>query len=161
MDQEQEVGKSWYAAKVFFNRVAEVSKVCEEMEVKNYIPSDVITSLAFFYCTESELFDIQKELYQRIHVYTRLDSRDPMPIPQREMDLFIMVTSSGDNNLLFLGDDKPEYHQGDRVRVTEGPFKGAEGHIKRIKKDRRLIITIPGIAAVATTFIPPQFLEKV
>jgi transcription antitermination factor NusG len=54
-----------------------------------------------------------------------------------------------------------QYHEGDLVRVTEGPFKGAVGHIKRIKKDRRLIVSISGIAAVATSYIHPQFLETV
>ena len=60
-----------------------------------------------------------------------------------------------------LGDDRPEYHMGDRVVVTQGPFKGAEGHIKRIKKDRRLVVTIPGVVAVATAYIPPDFLKKI
>jgi transcription antitermination factor NusG len=77
------------------------------------------------------------------------------------MEVFIFVSSSGAQGLTFLGDDRPEYHQGDLVRVTDGPFKGAEGHIKRIKKDRRLVVSIRGVAAVATTFIHPQFLEVV
>ena len=47
------------------------------------------------------------------------------------------------------------------MRVLEGPLKGAEGYIKRIRKDRRLLVAIEGFIAVATTFIPPQFLEKV
>jgi transcription antitermination factor NusG len=45
--------------------------------------------------------------------------------------------------------------------VTDGPFKGAEGHIKRIKRDRRLIVSIDGVVAVATTYIHPKFLKKV
>ena len=50
---------------------------------------------------------------------------------------------------------------GVRVRVTEGPFKGAEGYIKRIKGNRRLIVSIEGVVAVATTYIPGCFLEKI
>ena len=57
--------------------------------------------------------------------------------------------------------DRPEYHEGDRVRVTDGPFKGAEGHIRRIRRDRRLVVTIPGIVAVATTYIHPALLKRV
>ena len=45
--------------------------------------------------------------------------------------------------------------------VTGGPFKGAEGHIKRIKRDRRLIVTIKGVVAVATAYIHPSLLRKV
>lgn len=162
MQQEAiELEKSWYAAKVFYNKTAELTRLCEEMSVKTYIPSSVITSLAFVYCTDVEIRQIQNALVSKLSVYTYVGNRNPIPISNKEMELFIFVTSADDNNLLFLGDDCPEYHQGDRVRVTEGPFKGAEGHVKRIKKDRRLIISIPGVVAVATAFIPPQFLEKV
>ena len=45
--------------------------------------------------------------------------------------------------------------------VTDGPFKGAEGHIRRIKKDRRLVVTIAGVVAVATTYIHPSMLKKI
>jgi transcription antitermination factor NusG len=77
------------------------------------------------------------------------------------MEIFRFVVTAGRQGLTLLGDDKPEYHMGDRVVVTDGPFKGAEGHIKRIKKDRRLVVSISGVAAVATTYIHPQFLETI
>jgi len=54
-----------------------------------------------------------------------------------------------------------EYHVGEKVRVINGHFKGLEGYIKRIKKDRRLIVTIEGVVAVATEYIPRDFLEKI
>ena len=71
------------------------------------------------------------------------------------------MVSAGRDGLELLGDDRPEYHEGDRVVVTDGPFKGAEGHIKRIKRDRRLVVTIRGVVAVATTYIHPSLLRKV
>ena len=73
--------------------------------------------------------------------------------------MFIFVCTAGQQGLSYLGEDKPEYHKGDRVRVTDGVFKGAEGYVKRIKKDRRLVVSIRGVVAVATSYIPPQFLE--
>jgi hypothetical protein len=75
--------------------------------------------------------------------------------------MFLFVCTAGEQGLTYLGDDRPEYHQGDRVRVIDGPFKGAEGHIKRIKKDRRLVVTVSGVAAVATSYIHPSLLEVV
>ena len=90
-----------------------------------------------------------------------MDDRRPSVVSDREMEVFRFVVSAGREGLELLGDDKPEYHQGDRVVVTGGPFKGAEGHIKRIKKDRRLVVTISGVVAVATTYIHPSLLRKV
>ena len=47
------------------------------------------------------------------------------------------------------------------MRVTDGPFRGAEGSIQRIHGDRRLLVSIRGICAVATTYIPKAFLEEI
>jgi hypothetical protein len=116
--------------------------------------------LFFLHCGEEKLSQFAAKHRNDAVPYTRLDSRQPAVIPDREMEIFRFVVSSGYQGLLFLGDDRPEYHLGDRVVVTDGPFKGAEGHIKRIKKDRRLVITIPGVVAVATAYIHPDFLKK-
>lgn len=151
----------WYAAKVFFNKTAPIVSFLQSVSVHFYLPSDIIPSLLFIYSTPDFILDFQSKFYERLWIYSGRITRQPSTIPDREMQLFIFVTSAGKKGLIYLGDDRPEYHVGDRVRVTSGPFKGAEGHIKRIKKDRRLIITIPGIAAVATTFIHPSLLEPV
>mgnify|MGYP003295833817 CR=1 FL=1 len=152
---------AWYAAKVFFNKTLPIAKELEERDIRSYIPSDVITSLVFFRSSELFAREFQQKHLNQLYVYSRFGTRNPIAIPDEEMELFIFVTSAGQKGLIFLGDDKPEYHVGDLVRVTDGPFKGAEGHIKRIKKDRRLVISIRGVAAIATTFIHPSLLEKV
>ena len=44
--------------------------------------------------------------------------------------------------------------------VTGGIFKGAEGYIKRIQGNKRLVVSIEGVVAVATSYIPAVYLEK-
>ena len=94
-------------------------------------------------------------------IYRNASRTQPAIIRDKEMEVFRFVVTAGHQGLTLLGDDRPEYHLGDRVVVTQGPFKGAEGHIKRIKKDRRLVVTIPGVVAVATAYIHPDLLKKV
>ena len=94
-------------------------------------------------------------------VYYNSERTHAAVIPDREMEVFRFVVTAGRAGLELLGDDRPEYHEGDRVVVTGGPFKGAEGHIKRIKRDRRLVVTIRGVVAVATTYIHPSLLRRV
>jgi transcription antitermination factor NusG len=48
---------------------------------------------------------------------------------------------------------------GRRVRITAGRFKGVEGVIKRIKKNKFFLIQIDGVAAVAITYVPADCLE--
>lgn len=156
--EEKEEKKRWYAAKVHYNRTLPVRERLVADKVEYFIP-EVVASLVFFHESETYLKKFEQDNFSRLWIYRDPLTHRPTPIPDREMEVFIFVCSAGKQGLTYLGDDKPEYHQGDLVRVTDGPFKGAEGHIKRIKKDRRLVVSIRGIAAVATTFIHPQFLE--
>lgn len=153
--------KSWYAAKVFFNRMEPVELQLQLDDVKYYAPKDVIGSLIFVYATENYVALLREQHFRQLWFYTDVLTHKLSVIPNREMEIFIFVTSSGEKGLIYLGDDKPEYHKGDKVRVIEGPFKGVEGHIKRIKKDRRLIVSLQGVAAIATSFIHPDFLQKI
>lgn len=95
-------------------------------------------------------------------VYRSSDWQDFSVIPDRQMTMFILITNSGESGLSFFSaDDLSHFQKGDMVRVTEGPLKGAEGYVRRIKKHHRLLVSIEGVVAVATSYIPPQFLEKI
>lgn len=50
------------------------------------------------------------------------------------MNIFMLVTSSGEQGMEYFGEDNPKFHQGEHVRVIDGKFKGAEGIICRIRK---------------------------
>lgn len=122
----------------------------------------VVNSLLFVRASEDEIKQVQKLVYGYALVYYNAERTGPAVIPDRQMAIFRMVASSGADGLEFFSDESiVNYKQGDKVRVKEGPLKGAEGYIKRIKKDRRLLVAIEGFVAVATSFIPPQFLEVI
>ena len=126
-----------------------------------YYYQTIVPSLLFVNCTNQTILQIKQNYQGRLFVYFNSDHTSPFAIPAKEMTTFILVTSSGTDGLIYLGEDKAEYHTGDRVRVIGGPFIGAEGYIKRIKKDRKLIVSIDGVAAVAVAHIPMQFIEKI
>lgn len=83
-------------------------------------------------------------------------------IPDLQMSFFKDAILKYGDKVRILTDVKPtRFNTGDRVRVKEGPFKGAEGYIIRINKDRRFVVCIEGVLAVATSYIPKHMLEKV
>jgi transcription antitermination factor NusG len=43
--------------------------------------------------------------------------------------------------------------------VLEGPFAGVEGTVIRVKRSRRVMVELPGMLAIATTYIPAQDLK--
>ena len=51
--------------------------------------------------------------------------------------------------------------KGQKVRITDGVFKGVIGEFVRIRHDRRVVVNIEGVMAIATTFIPPSLVEPV
>lgn len=88
--------------------------------------------------------------------------RFPRAIPKRQVEIFRLVTSVDDSGLeYFSPDDAVCYAPGRRVRVKAGPFAGAEGVIKRVRGQRRLLVSIDGICAVATSYIPAPFLQPI
>lgn len=153
---------NWYALKVYYNRIAALTIKLAAEGIEYFAPTDVITSLLFVHCEEQTIKNISDKYWQQAWVYHRLDDRSkPAAIRDKEMEVFRFIVTAGREGLTLLGDDKPEYHKGDRVIVTGGPFCGAEGHIVRIKRDRRLVVTINGVVAVATTYIHPSLLKKI
>lgn len=134
-----------------------------------YERKPLVTSLIFVKADKEQIKAVDARLRQDAEfgkilgfVYKTPDWKEFAAIPPSQMESFMLVTGSGENGLTFFADDDiTRFAGGDRVRVKEGPLKGAEGYIKRIRKDRRLLVCIEGVIAVATSYIPPQMLEKV
>ena len=59
--------------------------------------------------------------------------------------------------------DAPDLRKGDRVRVLTGPFEGVEGVYVRMpnRHEKRVVIKIEGVAAVATMALNASDIEKI
>ena len=128
----------------------------------------MVTSLIFVHTPAEMLPEIENRLIdenlidKRGFIYRSADKKTYAVIPERQMTSFRLVVSQGSEGLgFFSADDITRFKEGKRVRVKEGPLKGTEGYIKRIRRDRRLVVGIDGVVAVATSFIPPEMLEIV
>lgn len=155
MREAQEAGfRTYYAV-----RTIEDSK-SEKLE---YREEPFISSLFFVRCPEGWLLELKQKHYAEFMVYADKPGGKPAPIRDAEMEAFILVTSVHNNNCqdVEILEPKPQYAVGDLVRVTDGLYKDAVGIVKRIKKDRKLLVAIPGVAVVAISHIPMSFLEKV
>lgn len=173
MEQE----KHWYALKVFYNRYATLEYILHREGCETYIAMKrvktvrsgvekwterpLVSSLLFVRCEEKTLHTLKYDFETRFLYYRDLKTGRPAPIPQKQMDIFRIVTRTRDSGLEYLGESFPGLKKGDKVRVISGPFEGAEGYIKRVKSDRRLLVEIEGVAVVATPFIHPSLLEKI
>ena len=127
----------------------------------------MITSLIFARTQEDRVPELESILKDSLgeargFIYKDAEWKGYAVVPDSQMAAFRLVTAQGSSGLeFFSSDDITRFKEGKKVRVTEGPFRGAEGYVKRIRRDRRLLVSIEGIVAVATAFIEPQFLEEI
>ena len=134
-----------------------------------YERKPLVTSLIFVKATLPQIKEVEQRLKDDApgdkplgFIYKKADFKDYATIPEIQMTSFRLVTESGQTGLnFFSADEMIQFSTGDRVRVTGGPLKGAEGYIKRIRKDQRLLVCVEGVIAVATSYIPNELLEKI
>ena len=170
----------WYALKVFYGKAPLLRDELTRAGIETYYPvlangKPYVQSLLFVRCREQEIvrFHSDSASGSIFSIYTHRQKRRrlydgevaerivPAPIDDREMAVFMLVTSASPDSYEILGPDEPKYHCGQLVRVLGGPFEGLVGRVKRIKKDRRLVVAITGVIAVATVHIDPRLLENV
>lgn len=162
---QEQATEHWFALKIFYNRAKEVIELLEAEGIKYYQALDVnrkpvVAGLLFVHTFEQKILKFKTNYDKKLLIYQNAE-RKPAVISDREMDNFIKVTQAAAQGLVYIGDDAPKYHEGQRVRVLSGPYEGIEGYIKRIKKDRRLLVCVTGVAVLATGFVDPRNVEPV
>lgn len=161
--------ENWYALKVFYNKVLNVKEIVEKDGVETYIAmqegKSLIPSLMFIKSSEDYLKSLREEHKSELTYYKRACyvanslSFVPAVIPDGQMELFKKATAEG---VRYLGEIQTlNLKPGDMVRVIEGPFKGQMGFLKRIKKDRKFIITIGNVAAFTIEGVTYKMVEKI
>jgi transcription antitermination factor NusG len=71
------------------------------------------------------------------------------------------VASKTDDSIMFLNDDTVRGKIGKHVLITDGAFKGVTGVIRRIKRCKRVVVELEGIATVAIAFVPAVLLKEI
>lgn len=85
----------------------------------------------------------------------------PVTVPDREMQQFITVTEKSNEELIYLNPEEIDLKKGTRVRVHGGAFDGTTGMFIKIrgKRNKRVVIELEGLTAVALAEIKPDLLE--
>lgn len=177
MESKPEEKKVWYALRVTYNRELKVKNdldargiasflpmqykrvVREGRMIKELVPS--VHNLIFVNIEPARMVQYKASTSLPVRYIMNHETHKPIVVPDRQMQSFIAVAGTHDEQLIYLDSDPGDFSQGDRVRILGGPFEGAEGVFVRVKGDRRVVVNIPGIVAVATTFIHPSLIEKI
>lgn len=164
----------WYALWIYRNLVSPIITLCEVNGIQCYRPMRLVErvtaagidyeeeaalpNLLFVKTSEAFVKELKKITRNRGTAYCYPGTNTPEPIDERAMEIFMLVVSVGARHMEAV--DLP-IDKGDKVRVIGGIFKGAEGYIRRVHGSKRFVVAIEGIAAIAVTHIPKQFLERI
>ena len=84
-------------------------------------------------------------------------------MPEEQMKQFIAVCGNYSDQLLYFTPDELNLTKGTRVRIWGGEFEGKEGVFIKVKgaRDKRVVIAVQGIIAVAMATIHPDLIQPI
>lgn len=172
---EQQEEKVWYAIRVTFNRELKVRDDLDSLGIESFIPMKYtlivrrgrrvkrlvpsVHNLIFFHIEPSAMKRYKAETQMPIRYIMNPATKKPVIVPEWQMRNFIAVAGTCDEQLEYLEVDATNFKRGDRVKILGGPFEGAEGILQRKRGKNRVVVSIEGIVAVATTDIHPSLLQ--
>ena len=169
--------KVWYAIRVTYHRELKVKEDLDARGITCFVPMQYrreerhgvmikrlvpsVHNLIFIHITPSGMKEYKASTDLPIRYMMNRETHKPIIVPTREMENFIKVAGTYEEKLIYLNPDPGDFAKGERVRIIGGMFAGAEGVFVRIKGDRRVLINIEGLVAVATTYVHPSMIEKI
>ena len=175
MDKETEV---WFAMRATYRRELEAMHLLEKANLGCFIPMQykisirrgrkvralvpVVHNLLFVHACPSDLKRIKSQV-SYLQYITDTRSGQKIIISDSEMQRFIAVAGTYNDHLMYFQPDELNLSKGTKVRITGGDFEGQEGLFLKVKgaRDRRVVIEIQGVIAVALATIHPDLIEVI
>lgn len=129
-------------------------------KIRKQIPA--IHNLIFVHTSKNVIQEIKRGVdYLQYRTMPREGKNIPIIIPDRQMQQFIAVTQTTNEELIYMRPEEVNIAKGTRVRVHGGAFDGTEGVFVKIqgKRKPRVVLLIQGVAAVALAEISTEFIE--
>ena len=125
----------------------------------------IFRNLLFVKSTKSQLDPILREIKLKLGItsdlyYRYRDEEESkiVVVSAAAMRNFIAVVGAVEEPLISFSNKDVNLSKGTRVRIIGGVFEGVEGIFMRVKGDRRVVVSLPNLFSVATTFVPLEFI---
>ena len=170
---------SWYALRATYSRELKAQTMLAERGVRTFIPMmwrkrtvdgheekrllPAVSGLVFACATRATLDTFIRSFGEArpVNYYWDRTAASPLTVPDKAMEDFISVASTMDEDIIYLTEVSDKLREGQTVKVKSGPFAGITGRIVRIRKSRRIMVELPGMLAVASTYVRPEEVEIV
>jgi len=169
--------KVWYPLRVTYNRELKVKDDLDALGIRNFVPMQYrreerngvmvkrlvpsIHNLIFVHLEPAAMREYKATTAMPVRYIMNHETHRPLIVPDRQMENFIKVAGTYEEQIIYLNPNPGDFSKGERVRIIGGVFAGAEGVFVRVKGDRRVVVNIEGVVAVATTYVHPSMIEKI
>ena len=177
METEKET-EVWYAMRAPYRREPDAMRLLEKEKLGCFIPMQykismkkgkkvrvlvpVVHNLLFVHARPADVKRVKSKVTYLQYI-TDTRSGQKIIIPDSEMQRFIAVAGTYNDHLMYFQSDELNLSKGTKVRITGGDFEGQEGVFLKVKgaRDRRVVIAIQGVIAVAMATIHPDLIEVI
>lgn len=172
----------WFPLRIFHSSAKRQLDLKEELDKEDvveetYVPLELIDAEAnrfapallnyiFVRITLDDLKELKQLPKFNLLRYVMLFERDTRgkrigkiaSVTDREMYNFQQVINCLNEQVEYIQNNDFAMRPGQKVKITEGTFKGVEGTLKSIKKHLCVVVALSGIMAVAITGIHRKFI---
>ena len=177
--------KTWFPMRVTYQREMKVKAELDRLGIECFIPMTyklvesqndgdtelrrelvpAINNLIFVRSTQEQLSELKRtnEVLEPLRYMmdrTAACGHTIMTVADREMENFMRVASRTDDSVMFLDEETVVGKKGKRVEIMGGAFEGVTGVIRRVKRCKRVVVEIEGVASVAIAWVPVTLLKE-
>ena len=178
--------KTWFPMRVTYQREMKVKAELDRLGIENFVPMrykvmesqndgdtelrrvlvPAINNLIFVRSTQERLSEQKRrnevlEPLRYMMDHTVSKEHAIMTVADREMENFMRVASRTDDSVMFLDNETVVGKEGKRVEIMGGAFEGVTGVIRRVKRCKRVVVEIEGVASVAIAYVPAGMLKEI
>lgn len=172
----------WFAMRVTYGRQLKVSEELKKYGVEHFLPMKhvnkkehghvktktvpAVSNLIFIHDTMNNITELKHQYgyVSTLRYMVKYSLAHPefphkiVTIGECQMEQFMRVCQTDLSQITYLTAEELQHHTQAHVVITSGPFKGVHGVIKRVKKNKCVVIELEGVAGVAINFVPKNFI---
>ena len=177
--------KTWFPMRVTYQREMKVKAELDRLGIENFVPMrykvvesqndgdtelrrvlvPAINNLIFVRSTQERVSELKRrnevlEPLRYMMDHTAASEHSIMTVADRKMENFMRVASRTDDSVMFLDNETVVGKEGKRVEIMGGAFEGVTGVIRRVKRCKRVVVEIEGVASVAIAWVPVTLLKE-
>ena len=178
--------KMWFPMRVTYQREMKVKAELDRLGIENFVPMrykvmesqndgdselrrvlvPAINNLIFVRSTQERVSELKRrnevlEPLRYMMDHTAASEHSIMTVADRKMENFMRVASRTDDSVMFLDNETVVGKEGKRVEIMGGAFEGVTGVIRRVKRCKRVVVEIEGVASVAIAYVRAELLKEV